>query len=74
MPEIIIHEESGLMYDRHDTGALADCMERVLTDPNLRLRLASVGLERVRTIFSMDATMAAIEKVFDDAVQNRPFQ
>lgn len=74
MPEIIIHEESGLMYDRHDTNALADCMERVLSDPDFRLKLASGGLERVRTIFSMDATMAAIEKVFDDAVQNRPFQ
>jgi len=73
MPEIIIDQESGLMYDRHDVNALADCMERVLLDKELSSKLASGGLERVRTIFSMNATMAAIEKVFEDAIAKRPF-
>lgn len=73
MPEIIENEISGLMYDRHDVSALAACMERVMTDRELAYRLAEGGLERVRNVFSMDATMAAIEQVFEDAIHQRPF-
>ncbi len=74
MPEIIENEVSGLMYDRQDVPALVTCMKRVMNDKDLAQRLSEGGLERVRKVFSMDATMSAIEGVFDDAIHNRPFK
>jgi len=46
LPEVV--GEAGLMVDPRDVRALAEAMERVLTDEHLRAELTANGLERAR--------------------------
>ena len=65
--EQIVHGESGMLFASGDAQCLADCLDVLLSDKDLRERLALGGQERVRTHFSMDQTYAATLQVFEQA-------
>ncbi|MDN5295788.1 MAG: hypothetical protein PWP01_1298 [Methanosarcinales archaeon] len=46
LPEVV--GDAGIMVDPHDVNALADAMERVLTDESLREDMRRRGLERAK--------------------------
>lgn len=54
IPELIIHAETGWLVEQKDTSALAQALETLMRDPQLRQRLGLAGFERVRQHFSMD--------------------
>jgi len=41
IPEVLRHDDTGLMVPQHDPEALAEALSRFLTDPALRVRVAS---------------------------------
>jgi glycosyltransferase involved in cell wall biosynthesis len=43
IPEIVRHEETGLQVAQHDPAALSAALGRLLTEPQLRVRLAAGG-------------------------------
>lgn len=47
VPEIVFHNQNGLLVPADDVAALAKAMETLGTDPNLKKRLATDGRERV---------------------------
>ena len=47
--EIVRDGIDGLVVDPLDRGALADAIDRVLTDSSQRVRFAAAGRERVRS-------------------------
>ena len=53
-PELIEHEVNGLLAPPRDAGALAAALERAMTDPALRARLAEAGRRVVTTRFSFE--------------------
>jgi glycosyltransferase involved in cell wall biosynthesis len=44
--EVVTHERDGLLVPVRDAGALADAIERLVTDPALRARLAAAAREK----------------------------
>lgn len=58
---LIEQEETGLLFDWEDAAALADHLEALYRDPELRARLARNGYELVRRRFSTEAHMDALE-------------
>lgn len=60
-PEIIRSTGGGLLFPVDDIGLLADQIERILLDPELRDRLATRGAEAVRGQFSAARSAAAFE-------------
>jgi glycosyltransferase involved in cell wall biosynthesis len=58
--EIISAEIDGLLVDRHEPGAVADALERVLTDTTLRCRLAG-GARRSAARFASPTVAAAYD-------------
>lgn len=58
IPEIIEDGHHGLLVPARDPGALAAAILRLAEDPELALRLAAEGLQRVRENFSVDAMVA----------------
>ncbi|MDO8776961.1 MAG: glycosyltransferase family 4 protein [Burkholderiaceae bacterium] len=52
IPEVISHEETGLLVDPNDAQALVTAMTRVLLDAELRKRLASAARQDVLRRFS----------------------
>lgn len=53
VPELIEHEVNGLLSASGDPQALAESLERIIADPDLRNRLGGAGEDRVRRDFSM---------------------
>jgi glycosyltransferase involved in cell wall biosynthesis len=56
-PELIAHDETGLLVERHDRKALAAAITRLLDDPALAERLGAAARRRVETRFSADASV-----------------
>jgi glycosyltransferase involved in cell wall biosynthesis len=47
IPDLILHEKTGLLVPAKDTEALADTLDRVMGDPALRARLGQAGRDHV---------------------------
>jgi glycosyltransferase involved in cell wall biosynthesis len=54
IPELVIHAETGWLVEQKDSSALAQALETLMREPELRQRLGQAGFERVRRHFSMD--------------------
>ena len=56
-PELIEDGQSGLLVPRHDPGALADALVRLLDDRTLAERLGEAARRRTETCFAPDASV-----------------
>ncbi len=71
IPEVVEPGVSGLLVPPDDEAAWAEAMARVLTDPELRERLASGGRKAAAERFSMERMVRAIETVMERALAGR---
>ncbi|MDO5499048.1 MAG: glycosyltransferase family 4 protein [Propionibacteriaceae bacterium] len=53
IPEAVVHDQTGLIIDEHDPDALAAALKRLLTDAELRVRLAEAGRAHIERHFDM---------------------
>lgn len=53
IPDLIIHEETGLLVDPHQTEELADALMRLAHDPGLADRLARAGRRHIEQTFDI---------------------
>jgi glycosyltransferase involved in cell wall biosynthesis len=58
IPEVVRHEETGLIARDGDAADLAAQIERLLTDPELRDRLVRQGSEHARRVYSVNSATA----------------
>lgn len=63
VPEIIEDGHSGLLFEPESAESLADGLQRLAEDPELRARLASAGQARARERFSEERHIERIEQV-----------
>jgi glycosyltransferase involved in cell wall biosynthesis len=56
-----IHGETALVCEPNDTTAMADYIERLLRDDELRIRLAKQGMEYVRQTFDWDRSAEQLD-------------
>lgn len=52
VPESVVDRETGLLFTRGDSAGLADCLERMYSDSDLRNRLGVNGRDRMLKEFS----------------------
>lgn len=64
IPELVAHEQSGLLVPPGDATALADAVERLVRDPALRSALGQAGRTTVRRAFDLDANAARLARIF----------
>jgi len=64
IPDLVIHEETGLLVEPRDAGALADALIRLLTDDALAGRLAKAGHDHVLARFDLDTCMTPLFERF----------
>lgn len=62
---------SGLVVPARDAVALADAMQRMVTDARLRLRLGCAGQEVIRREFAPERVAAARIAVYEAAIRRR---
>lgn len=71
IPELVRHEETGLLVPPRDEAALADAIERLSRDPELRRRLAERGRERVIEEFEIQKNAGRLVDLFEALIQER---
>jgi hypothetical protein len=59
IPEVVAHQETGLLAPPGDPEALADALRCLVADPQLRRRFGAAGRTRYLTDFTDDAMAAA---------------
>ncbi|MBK7874483.1 MAG: glycosyltransferase family 4 protein [Planctomycetes bacterium] len=69
LAEAVLDEESGLLVPPDDVRALADALERVLRDAELRARLAAGGPRRVAQGFLGSQMVEAYEKRYRSVLE-----
>nr|WP_299466668.1 glycosyltransferase family 4 protein [Mucilaginibacter sp.] len=52
IPDVVSHGHTGLLFDKNDLEALTNCMEQVIGDPDLRMRLGQAAQERFEERYS----------------------
>lgn len=70
LPEIIEHEQTGLLVPPTDVDALADALARVLRDPELGRRMASKGRAHVQK-FAIESAVAAYDDLYSACLGER---
>jgi colanic acid/amylovoran biosynthesis glycosyltransferase len=71
IPDVILHEETGLLVDEHDVKGMAGCMERLLTDVELARQLGHNGKERIRNFFSMHHHISGLNELIRQVAPTR---
>lgn len=71
IPELIEHEQTGLLATPGDPEDLADQMERLLFDEQLRARVIEQGRLAVVTRFDVKQNVAALDELFESAMTRR---
>jgi glycosyltransferase involved in cell wall biosynthesis len=66
--ELIVNEETGLLYAYGDVPALTAALRRLLTDAALRQAMGNAGRNRVEAEFSIDAYVNGVAEVLSEAV------
>jgi glycosyltransferase involved in cell wall biosynthesis len=61
LPEVVAHGQTGVVVDAGDPAALAEALDRLLSDPELRRRYGAAGRERARGF----TTSATVPRVID---------
>jgi len=64
IPEVVKHNETGLLVPPSDPPSLADAVLRVHGDPGLRERLGTNGRRLVEERFTWDAIAGEVEKAY----------
>ena len=69
IPEVVAHDQTGVLVPPGDADALAAAIVQLLRDPTRRARLGAAGHERARTSFSVErmvqATLDAYGRLVD---------
>ncbi len=64
LPENVEHGVTGLVVPRRDAKALADGMERLWRDPNLRRQMGAAGRERALRLYDIDQQVQAFAQLY----------
>jgi len=65
IPEVVVHEGTGLLFPAGDAEALADGICRLLNDPQQRKVLRDAGRRRFRAEFTVEQMVAATGRLYD---------
>ncbi len=73
-PEVIKHEENGLLFCPDDERALAENIQRLLKDEELRERIISAGRDTVQKEFTINRTVERTEEVYYDVIHESVYE
>ncbi len=68
IPELMEHEKEGLVVPEKDPQALADAIERLLRDADLRARIRKAAREKIEREFDIRKSAARLAELFEQAI------
>ena len=70
LPEAILHSETGFVFDVGNTEGLTQCLQSVIDNPELAVRMGVAAEEKVKRCFSQEQMVEGTEKVFRHVAGN----
>jgi glycosyltransferase involved in cell wall biosynthesis len=64
IPELVLHQETGLLFPPGNHEALKDCLTRLMADPDLRHGYGTAARSRLETKFALDQHNSALLKLY----------
>lgn len=64
--EIVLDNETGLLFEPNNHNSLSDALEKLIKDEQLRKLYGVNGFNRVNTTFSLENHVNHFEKIFED--------
>lgn len=71
LPELVDHDNTGLLVAPESVDALTDALTRLATDPGLRKRLGDAGRQRARDEFTIAAMAEHTASLYEDVIHRR---
>jgi glycosyltransferase involved in cell wall biosynthesis len=71
LPEIIHHEETGLLIPPKDAEALAGSLARLLENPDLAKRLGEKAREHIQEKYSLERLAQVVNAAYDELVKRK---
>jgi colanic acid/amylovoran biosynthesis glycosyltransferase len=72
IPELVRHGSTGLLVDMTHPDRIAEALQLLITDPDLREQLGRAGQERVRSAFDITVTAQKLIALFDRHEREQP--
>jgi glycosyltransferase involved in cell wall biosynthesis len=72
IPELIVDRQTGTLVPPGDSTALAQALEQLLRDPEVRLRFGRAGRERIEQHFRIEQTVAPLIEMLERSCSRRP--
>ncbi len=72
IPDVVIHEKTGLLCDERDIGTMAEHMITVATNPAIAGKLGSRGAALMRRAVTMDQSVGRLAKIMISAARREP--
>jgi glycosyltransferase involved in cell wall biosynthesis len=69
--ELVMHEETGLLTNPGDSEGLAQSLKRLLTDPELRRRLADQARRLIEERFNLQANFTRLRQLLGEMIEER---
>lgn len=71
IPDIVVHEETGLLVAPGDPEALASAVGALLDDTSRWAALGRAGRQRVERLFTVDAMVSKLTACYEDVIRER---
>lgn len=70
IPEVVIHEHTGILIDPHNSNQIADACIRLVNNAQLRESFGNNGRARVDQLFSYASVMPRWTELFNSLICN----
>jgi colanic acid/amylovoran biosynthesis glycosyltransferase len=67
IPELVVHERTGLLVPERDPEALADALQRLLVNPGFAAELTERGRTHVESYYSLERSVSELRALFTEA-------
>jgi glycogen(starch) synthase len=71
LPEIVVHRETGLLFERENPGALAEQIALLLEQQDLCTGMGKAARKRVREMFSVDRFLNSYQELYRNLVKEK---
>ena len=71
IPEMVVHQQTGLLVAPHAAPELAAALAELVRDPERRQAFGVAARRRAATTFGLDCHGAALQSIYDSLVRNR---
>lgn len=72
IPDVITHNETGLLVESGDVPALHAAVQQLLSDQSLRSRLSNALHEQLQTRFAFETFIESVEATYNTSVSKAP--